>query len=237
MSGLGPMGSDNGEPQAVATRYARRGVGDRYSFANPDVWQAVQERQRVMLQIFARNLGWTDLSGLALTEVGCGTGGNLLEMLRLGFNPQHLCGIELLPERALAARNVLPAALRLIEGDALKVQLLPGSQDIVYQSVVFSSLLDEHYQRHLADRIWSWVRPGGGVLWYDFIYNNPSNPDVRGVPLKRVRELFPEAQVLMRRVTLAPPISRRVCRIHPAAYHLFNAIPLLRTHVLCWLGK
>ena len=39
--------------------------------------------------------------------------------------------------------------------------------------------------------MWRWVRPGGGVLWYDFTFDNPRNPDVRGVPLARVRELFP----------------------------------------------
>ena len=30
------------------------------------------------------------------------------------------------------------------------------------------------------------LAPGGGVLWYDFTVNNPRNPDVRGVPMKRV---------------------------------------------------
>ena len=78
---------------------------------------------------------------------------------------------------------------------------------------------------------------GGGVLWYDFIYNNPSNPDVRGVPVKLVRELFPAGKMIVRRVTLAPPISRRVTRIHPSFYTIFNFFPFLRTHVLCWIQK
>jgi len=85
--------------------------------------------------------------------------------------------------------------------------------------------------------MWQWVRPGGGVLWYDFTFNNPSNPDVRGVQLKRVRELFPQGRISVRRVTLAPPISRRVVRIHPTMYAVFNALPLLRTHILCFIQK
>jgi hypothetical protein len=108
---------------------------------------------------------------------------------------------------------------------------------VVLQSLVFSSILDDAFQAALARRMWQLVRPGGGVLWYDFVYDNPANPDVRGVPVRRVRELFPEAAIVIRRVTLAPPISRRVCRIHPAAYGVFNALPFLRTHVLCWLSK
>jgi hypothetical protein len=75
------------------------------------------------------------------------------------------------------------------------------------------------------------------VLWYDFTVDNPRNPDVRGVPLKRVRELFPHARMQARRITLAPPVARAVVRVHPALYTLFNTLPALRTHVLCWLAK
>jgi hypothetical protein len=81
------------------------------------------------------------------------------------------------------------------------------------------------------------TKPGGGVLWYDFCYNNPKNRDVRGVPMRRVRELFPESSPIMRRVTLAPPISRVVTRLSSGLYPMLNALPLLRTHALCWIPK
>ena len=224
------------EPSAVVDRYARRAVGDRYSMLKPDVWQTVQERQRAMLKLFAGQ-GWADLSTLRCLEVGCGSGGNLLELLRLGFAPQHLSGVELLPDRLRHARHVLPAALALFEGDALALDLPAASQDIVFVSTVFSSLLDDAFQQRLADAMWRWTKPGGGVLWYDFTFNNPANPDVRGVPLSRVRQLFPEGNLRQQRVTLAPPIARRVAALHPALYSLFNLLPLLRTHRLCWIGK
>jgi hypothetical protein len=75
------------------------------------------------------------------------------------------------------------------------------------------------------------------VLWYDFTVDNPRNPDVRGVPPGRVRQLFPAGRIDVRRVTLAPPLARRVVRWHPALYTAFNALPLLRTHALCWIAK
>ena len=224
------------EPAAVAERYARREAGDRYSLLRPEVWQTVQERQRAMLGLFA-DAGLHEPAALRLLEVGCGAGGNLLELLRLGFVPAHLCGIELLPERAAQARAVLPAALRLIEGDALRADIADASQDIVFVSTVFSSLLDDAFQQRLADVMWRWLKPGGAVLWYDFAVDNPRNPDVRGVPLARVRALFPHGRLTARRVTLAPPLARLVCRLHPALYTLFNALPLLRTHRLCWIAK
>jgi SAM-dependent methyltransferase len=230
------MSASDDETRAVAARYARRSGADRYGILQPDVWQTVQERQRAMLRLFVQ-LGLTDLPALRVLEVGCGAGGNLLELLRLGFAPQHLAGAELLSERLAAARAVLPAAVTLHAGDASALPIAPGSQHIVLQSTVFSSLLDDAFQQRLADAMWRWVAPGGGVLWYDFTWNNPRNTDVRGVPLARVRQLFPQAVVTARRVTLAPPLARPLCRLHPGLYPVFNVLPLLRTHLLAWVGK
>ena len=184
--------SEHDELDAVAARYARRGHVDRYSALRPDVWQTMQERQRELLRLFVRQ-GCDDLSQLRLTEVGCGSGGNLLDLLRLGFAPQHLQGLELLPERHEQARAVLPAALQLTLGDATRAPIAPASQDLVLQSTVFSSLLDDAFQQQLAAAMWRWLKPGGAVIWYDLRVGNPNNPDVRGMPLARLRALFPQA--------------------------------------------
>jgi len=227
--------ADSDETRAVHERYARRLPHDpRYSLLNAAAMMAWQERQRAMLRLFSQ-LGFTDLSALTLTEVGSGEGGNLLDFLRMGFMPEHLAGIELLPARHEAARQRLPAALTLTLGDATRIA--PASADIVFQSTVFSSLLDDAFQQRLAVAMWAAVKPGGGVLWYDFTVDNPRNPDVRGVPLRRVRALFPQARLRAQRITLAPPIARAVTGLHPALYTVFNTVPVLRTHLLCWLAK
>lgn len=229
--------ADDRELRSIAQRYARRASADpRYNPLKPDVWQALQERQRAMIALFL-SIGWFELGSRRLIEVGSGTGGNLLELLRLGFTPRNLGGVELLPERHAQACQVLPQDIALHLGDATRLQVDSGSQDVVMVSTVFSSLLDDAFQQHLAETMWRWIKPGGGVLWYDFTVNNPRNPDVRGVPLKRVRALFPGARIRARRVTLAPPIARRVTQLHPSLYTLFNTIPLLRTHVLAWIAK
>lgn len=227
------------ETARLAERYARRSMMSsdaRYSLLNPAVWQGVQERQRALIGLLNRHKP-AELKDLRVLEIGCGSGSNLLELLRLGFDPRNLVANELLPERSEVARRNLPDAVALHEGNALELDLPTNSFDIVFQSTVFTSILDDAFQVRLAHRMWGWVRPTGGVLWYDFTFNNPRNSNVRGVPLSRIKALFPEASIDSYRVTLAPPISRLVCRLHPGLYGLFNMFRFLRTHVICWIGK
>ena len=225
------------EVSAIVSRYALRDAREnaqRYSWAKPDVHLSAMESDRIMLQLFLA-AGFKDFSRIRLLEVGCGAGGNLLRFLRWGFDPANLVGNELLPASLETARRRLPQELALIGGDASELDC--GVFDIVYQSTVFSSILDDGFQHKLARRMWAMTRPGGAVLWYDFCYDNPNNPDVRGVPVRRVRSLFPESVPVIRRVTLAPPISRMVTRVSPRFHSLLNALPFLRTHALCWIPK
>lgn len=234
-----PTNRASEELTAVAERYDRRksnvsaGLYDPLSSA---VFMAQQERERALIR-------WIHASGLApvrdktLLEIGCGSGSNLLQLVQLGFRPANLVGNELLEERCVQARERLPASTRIVAGDAASVELGPERFDVVFQSTVFTSILDPEFQARLARRIWMLVKPGGQVLWYDFTYDNPRNPDVRGVPLARIRTLFPEGQLSARRLTLAPPIARLLSRVHPVLYTWANLLPLLRTHLLCWIRK
>jgi SAM-dependent methyltransferase len=227
--------NDANEVDAIVGRYARRPATDRYSLLRPDVWMRAQESERAMLALFGRH-GLQDPEARRCVEVGCGSGSNLLELLRMGFRPEHLAGIELLPGRHAEACARLPASIDVYLGDASRFEFGP-TQDLVLAFTVFSSILDDAFQQRLAGAMWRWLKPGGAVLWYDFMVNNPRNRDVRGVPLRRVRALFPDASVDAMRVTLAPPLARAACRVHPGLYTVLGAAPFLRTHLLAWLAK
>jgi SAM-dependent methyltransferase len=222
------------EVDAIRERYARRKLF--YDPLDAYRYMSYQEQRRALIE-------WVRWSGLApvqdkrLLEVGCGSGDNLLLLLTLGFQPENLVGNELLEERVIRARRLLPSGIKILRGDASKLELKEQSFDIVFQSTVFTSILDDDFQNKLANHMWSLVKPGGGILWYDFVFDNPRNPDVKGVSIKRIRAMFPEGEIKVWKLTLAPPISRNVAKISPSLYTLFNLLPLLRSHVLCWIKR
>ena len=230
----------NGELDQIRERYLRRDHSGRdsavYTLLKPEQYMMEQEKERIILSILSK-FDRAAIKKMKVLEIGCGGGTNILQFLRWGFPPENIRGNELMLDRCAQARHLLPAAVEIIEGDALGLRLPGNSFDIVLVSTVFTSILDESFRVQFAKKIWSLVRPNGAVLWYDFIYNNPWNPDVRAVPRRRLLELFPEARMLSRKVTLAPPLARFVCRVHPVLYSVFNVLPFLRTHLVAWLEK
>jgi SAM-dependent methyltransferase len=226
------------EVEDIRARYSRRKTLPEsfYDPINPWVYMIAQEKERALIR-WIRHAGFHSVKNLKVLEIGCGSGINLIQFIKLGFLPENLMGNELLEERAALARQVLPESIKIIIGDASVLELEKKSYDVVFQSMVFSSILDNAFRHKLASHLWTFVKPGGGVLWYDFIFNNPRNADVKSVKTSEIRELFPEGNVKTWRITLAPPVSRSVTRVHPILYAFFNAIPILRTHVLCWIRK
>jgi SAM-dependent methyltransferase len=232
--------ADTPEIKAIEQRYERRRThpgASRYSPLDPYVSMVEQEKDLALVHLLNSNGMSSRVAQCSLLEIGCGGGGNLLRFLRLGFSPENLVGNDLLPDRVQAARSVLPSSIRLLSGDAASADFDDETFDLVCLFTVFSSILDDGFRKRLAAKAWSLAKPGGGVICYDFIYNNPKNPDVRAVTTRKIRELFPEASPNVQRVTLAPPIGRLVSRWSSSCYSLLNQIPMLRSHVLVWLSK
>jgi len=227
------------ETQKIKARYEKRkksGLANLYKLENTYPFLCLQEKLSLFRKYSLIDNN-TSLSQKRILEIGCGNGINLLLLIILGANPSNLFANELLEERTKTARLLLPANVRVFEGDAMSLDLVPSSFDVVLQSTVFSSILDDEYQNCLANKMWSLLKPGGGVLWYDFIYSNPNNHDVRGIKRKRINELFPEGSVQFWRVTLAPIIGRRIVSIWPGLYYIFNAFPFFKTHIFAWIKK
>ena len=227
------------ELDRIREEYARRAQDPRlqglYSPSRPDVLFFMQTRERATLRML-RQAGIGPIAQLDLFEMGCGAGGILLDLLRWGADPARVHGCDLLPGRVAAARRRLPqaATLSVAHGGALPY---PAARfDLVLQFGVLTSILDDDLRRHMAQELWRLVRPGGAVLSYDFRYRG-HNHAVRPLHPHELRALLPEGGFTHRRVTLAPPISRRITRWSWLACELLHAIPWLRTHDLVLIQK
>ena len=232
------MGNLDNENKLIFKRYLKRSKNKSYSYLNPEIFKMHQERIFHEMNMISSNFNTKDFANLKITDIGSGYGFNILEFIRMGFLPQNITAVEMIKERADSSKRIIPESVNLYNQNALEASIENVSQDIVFQSAVFTSILDDKYKKMLANKMWELLKPGGAILYYDFIYNNPKNRDVKGVSIKEIRELFPDGNLKnKKKVTLAMPISRRVCSVHPSAYNLFNIFPFLRTHILCLIEK
>lgn len=195
------------------------------------VYSKLADEERIQKCNKLLNEHFGEAGNKRILEIGAGHGGNVPMLLDYGFKMENIHLNELLQERILFIGEKYPDC-RLFKGDILEIDF-KDKYDCVFQSTVFTSILDQSKRKEVADKMWSLLKPGGMILWYDFVYNNPNNKDVRKVSVKEVKALFPLASVFHDvSVTLAPPIGRKVGKW----YNLFNW-PILRTHVLIALTK
>lgn len=177
------------------------------------------------------NKEFNDFKDLSLLEIGAGNGTNANMFLENGFKIQNIYFNELLPERIQAIKSNYPNNI-LYEGNAIEIPI-DKKFDLIFQSTVFTSILNAEDRKQLADKMLGLLNPNGIILWYDFIYNNPKNKDVRKVDIFELKSLFSEASsIYYKKITLAPPIGRKVGRF----YKLFN-VPFLRSHILAVIKK
>jgi len=219
----------------VYERRARSIPLQRYARANPGHLFSLHEREATMASMLRAD-GLTSLAGLRILDLGCGRGSTLRQYLEYDADPSLLWGIDLFPRFVEQARLSSPG-IQFLCGSASELPFPEGSFDFISQFMLFTSVLDQTVKADIAREINRVLAPGGRLLWYDFAFNNVTNPDVRGIRLAEVRQLFPAFSMTNRKITLAPPLGRAIGRCGPAIYHLVSKLRPLCTHYLCLLKK
>lgn len=174
---------------------------------------------------------FNELNNLTLLEIGAGNGSNAKMFLDLGFEIKNIYFNELLPERIQAIKTNYPDNI-IFEGNAIEIPI-NKKFDIIFQSTVFTSILNQKDREKLSAKMLELLNPNGIILWYDFIYNNPKNEHVKKVNVNELKLLFSTAKkIYYNKITLAPPIGRKIGPL----YKIFN-IPVLRSHILAVIKK
>ena len=221
------------ETARVRDVYSRRAAltadEDPYSPVNASYLFAIHGRQRALLNRLRSERLWP-LDGKSILEVGCGNGGVLMELLGFGADPRRLHGVDLLAERVAMARERLPhLPMSCASGSHLPY---PDSTfDLVLQFTVFSSILDRGICYTVANEMERILRPGGAIVWYDF-WINPINKQTRGIRPGEIRKYFPGSRFTFDRITLAPPLARRLVPLSWTGARVLENLRFLNTHYL-----
>jgi SAM-dependent methyltransferase len=221
------------ELRRIRLEYDRRDhdsrFGDLYTTTDPANAAAISERRRVGLDLLSEH-GFGDLASLRILDIGCGAGGELQRMVDWGAKPESLVGIDLLPLRVRDAVKVVTGS-RFAVANAAELPFPDARFDLALLFTVLSSVLDSSLRVRIGTETARVVRPGGGVLWYDFRWN-PTNRQTLGIGPGEMRRLFPGFHHFTRRVTLAPPIARAVTPRAPSLASAMSRLRFLRSHTI-----
>ena len=226
------------EAERIVAEYDRRAAeipAERYTASEPGPVFIRQGIERAVLGEL-RRAGSLPLKGRRVLDTGAATASGWPTSRPGVRGAADLTGIDLVPERVEESAARLPGA-DIRRADAASLPFEDGAFDIVLQSMMFSSILDEGVRRAAAAEMARVLAPGGLVLWYDFFVDSPRNRQVRGVRRSEVAALFPGFAVRWRRATLAPPLVRALAPRAWALASFLQALRVLDTHAVAVLQR
>jgi ubiquinone/menaquinone biosynthesis C-methylase UbiE len=225
------------EENRIKSAYQKRNkpIG-YYSWFDPGNLFLVQEREKLLLRRL-RQHGFDPLADSRFLEVGCGSGTWLREFIKWGVSPANVTGIDLRPEALSSAMQLCPQSVTLqcMNGSTLNFQ--DESFDLVLQSLVFTSILDDRMRHQMAQEMLRVVKKTGLIIWYDFHVNNPWNSNVRGVPKAEIKQLFPNCLIELERVSLVFPLTKLLAPWSWTACYFIGRIKIFNTHYLGIIQK
>ena len=212
-----------------AERERRFEGDDRYSASNV-AYRFMKSQLQARVMGLLMQAGRADLSTCRLLEVGCGNGNVLMDFRAYRAQERYLYCIDLLPARlhqAHASYPIFPLACC----DGQRLPFPAQTFEVVMQFTAFSSILDEEIKKNAAAEMCRVVKADGFILWYDF-WLNPLNLQTRGIRPAEIKNLFPNCKYQFQRITLAPPLARRLVPLSWGLALSLEALHIFNTHYL-----
>lgn len=203
-------------------------------FRNPLELFSSQMRERAVYWALARR-GLLPLQDKRIVDFGCGRGARLRDFLRLGATPENLYGVDLLADRLDYCRRLSPN-FNVQQCSAAATPFADGQFDIVLNSTMMSSVLDDELAAAIAREMMRVTSPRGAILWCDLRYRNPWNKNVRPYNRTAIRRLFAGWKVTAQSYGLPPQFSRLLGnRIWP--YSMLHFAPPLRMSLVALIYR
>jgi ubiquinone/menaquinone biosynthesis C-methylase UbiE len=212
------------ERKRLASRYSLDNPGNRFNIASllAKVSNALHTR-------------FSDLSLASLLDIGSGDLFWVEEFVRMGVPRSACVGSDLLDWRLREGRGK-GRNIASVVCTAAQLPFRTESFDLVSQFTLMTSITDDLIKDMIAIEMKRVLKPGGYILWYDFRYNNPTNPHTRAIGRSEIRRLFAGWNIEPTAVTLIPQVARKTPgRLVPLLKFL-HRLPILRTHYLALIG-
>jgi ubiquinone/menaquinone biosynthesis C-methylase UbiE len=163
-------------------------------------------------------------------DVGCGTGWWLEHLAADQRNTARLHGLELLPDRAMAAQRQVPSA-EIRVGDAGALPFGSGTFDVVTLFTVLSSLGSVGDVERALGEARRVLAPGGALLVWEPRLPTPNRNTIR-ISQRLIRRALGGAEIETITTTVAPPIARRLGSSTAHLYPRLAEVGVLLTHRL-----
>ncbi len=100
---------------------------------------------------FLKLLHSVDYCGKSVLEIGCGPGGNLLEVLK--HKPSKLVGVDISAQMVSLAKNKIPKQVEVYKTNGTKLDFHDNSFDVVFTATVLQHNTDEKMLMELLKEI------------------------------------------------------------------------------------
>lgn len=218
---------------------ARKGEGRNDLLSNPQVLFQFLAGEAALVRAL-RSID-SNAATAKVLDVGCGKGASLMSLLRLGFMPTNLHGVDIRPEQIAFTRNQLPIST-IQCADASRLQFAGNTFDITHASAMFLQVPDEVLSGGIAAEMVRVTKPGGHILVSDWRYSKPGSSEFKAVDKKRIARLFSVGNhTIVQGVfpgQMIPPVGRFFSEHLPSLYFLVRAVfPFLAGRVTTVLQK
>ena len=206
---------------------------------NPEVlFQSLAYDRAIISSFASTNL---DTETAKILDVGCGKGGSVINLIRLGFSPHNLYGIDVLKDSIAEAKIKFPN-INWLHGDAGQIRFEDNFFDCVMESTMFLQMTDDGLSGKIAKEMIRVTKRGGYILLIDWRYSHPFKKEYKGLSKKRLAKLFDvgtkTSVFKIHKGALVPPIGRFVSKNIPSVYFVLQLLfPFLVGQVATVLRK
>lgn len=160
-----------GAAKSSVDEIRRRFDADVERFSHLETGQSATIDAPLAMELVAEAASLVTPGAEAILDIGCGAGNYTLRLL------QRLPGLKVtlidlsrpMLERAMARIGTQARAVQPLQGDMREIEIGRDSFDIVLAAAVLHHLRDDTQWRHVFNKIYAALRPGGSFWIFDLV--------------------------------------------------------------------